>query len=274
VNLAGGQARDDEAQGARTDADGRFEVFAGEAKSLAVSHANFDAWPAAIPAEGEVTIRLPEPARVDIELAIDGADKESVIFYQLLTQGRPEFAGVRLERDVKVANPGKLSLAAMPPGRYQLCRTVRNDLGEIGIGAMLEREFFELRAGETKAISFVRAKGVRVRGRATWPADTKLMGIVISVRSEKAEKSPFDEHEWTTAYASRTAAADGTFLTERIAPGRYLLVAEAYTPLTPEQRFRSGLIPPSHRAQVTIDVPADGELRVDDLALKPGKEGE
>ena len=50
VNLAGGQARDDEAQGARTDADGRFEVFTGEAKSLAVSHANFDAWPAAIPA--------------------------------------------------------------------------------------------------------------------------------------------------------------------------------------------------------------------------------
>ena len=274
VNLAGGQARDDEAQAVRTDADGRFELLAGEAKSLAVSHANFDAWPAAIPAEGEVTIRLPEPARVDIELAIDGADKESVIFYQLLTQGRPEFAGLRLERDVKIANPGKLSLAALPPGRYQLCRTVMNHLGEIGIGAMLERQFFELKAGETKAINFVREKGVRVRGKVTWPADTKLMGIVISVRSEKAEKSPFDEHEWTTAYASQTAAADGTFLTERIAPGKYLLVAEAYTPLTPEQRFRTGLIRPSHRAQVTIDVPADGELKVDDLALKPGKEGE
>ena len=126
VNLAGGQARDDEAQAARTDADGRFELPTGEAKSLAVSHANFDAWPAAIPAEGEVTIRLPEPARVDIELAIDGADKESVIFYQLLTQGRPEFAGVRLERDVKIANPGNLSLAALPPGKYQLCRNVMN----------------------------------------------------------------------------------------------------------------------------------------------------
>ena len=51
-------------------------------------------------------------------------------------------------------------------------------------------------------------------------------------------------------------------------------MAEAYTPLTPEQRFRSGLIAPSHRAQVTIDVPAEGELKVADLALKPGKEGE
>ena len=130
VNLAGGQAAaTTRPRPVRTDADGRFELPTGEAKSLAVSHADFDAWPAAIPAEGEMTIRLPEPARVDIELAIDGADKESVIFYQLLTEGRPEFAGVRLERDVKIANPGKLSLAALPPGRYQLCRTVRNRPG-------------------------------------------------------------------------------------------------------------------------------------------------
>ena len=139
--------------------EGRFELPTGEAKSLAVSHAKFDAWPAAIPASGEVTIRLPEPARVEIELDIDGADKESVIFYQLLTQGMPEFAGLRLARDVKIANPGKLSLAALPPGKYQLCRTVMNHLGEIGMGAMLEREFFELKAGETKAIDFVREQG-------------------------------------------------------------------------------------------------------------------
>ncbi len=275
LNLAAGQAwssagdKNEEAKPARTDEQGRFELPTGDAKSLAISHVTFDAWPAAIPASGEVTIRLPTPARVDLELAIDGADKESVIFYQLLTEGRTEFAGLRLERNVKMANPGKLSLATLPPGRYQLCRSVRNRLGEIGIGALLERQFFELKAGETKSIHFVRETGARVRGKATWPADTKLMGIVISVRSERAEKGPFDKHEWTTVYASQTAVADGTFLTERIAPGKYLLVADAYTPLKPEQRFQTGVIGPSYRAQITIDVPADGELKVDDLALKP-----
>jgi len=40
-------------------------------------------------------------------------------------------------------------------------------------------------------------------------------------------------------------------------------------PLTREQRFRTGRISPSHRAQVTIDVPAEGELKVDDLVLQP-----
>jgi hypothetical protein len=100
------------------------------------------------------------------------------------------------------------------------------------------------------------------------------MGIVISIRNEKAEKGPFDAHEWTTTYASQTAAADGTFLTKRITPGKHLLVAEAYAPLTPEQRFRTGVVLPTYQAQVTVDVPANGELKLGDLALKPRKEGE
>jgi hypothetical protein len=274
VNLSAGQARDSEAEPVRTDADGRFEILIGEAKSLAVSHTTFDAWPAPIPAKGDVTIRLPEPARVDIDLAIDGADKESQIFYQLLTEGRKEFTGLRLEREVKMANPGKLSLAALPPGRYQLCRSVMNHLGEIGMGAFLEREFFEIKAGETKSIDFVREKGARVRGKFTWPADTKLMGSVVYVRSEKAVKSPFDKHEWTTTYAAQTAAADGTFLTERIAPGKYVLEVKAYVPLTQEQRFRTGRITPSYSAQVNIEVPAEGDLKVADLVLKPTRPGE
>jgi beta-lactamase regulating signal transducer with metallopeptidase domain len=270
LNLAAGQAwsraggNDDTVKPVRTDEQGRFELPTGEAKSLAVSHAQFDAWPAAIPAQGEVTIRLPEPTRVDIHLAVDGAEKDSVIFYQLLTEGGTEFAGLRLEREVTMANPGKLALATLPPGRYQLSRNVRNHMG----GAMLERQFFELKAGETKSIHFVREKGARVRGKATWPADTKLVGIVISVRSEKAEKSPFNEHEWVTIYASHAAAADGTFLTERIAPGKYLLVADGYSPRTdPPESTR--LHVPSFHAQVTIEVPAEGELKAGDLALKP-----
>lgn len=276
LNLSGGQASESEAEPVRTDAEGRFELPIGDAKSLAVSHASFDAWPAAIPANGDMTIRLPAPARVDIELAIDGADKESLIFYQLLTEGRTEFAGlrVRIEREVKMANPGKLSLAALPPGRYQLCRNVTNHLGEIGIVGMLEREFFELKPGDTKPIHFVRDKGARVRGKVTWPAETKLMGTVIYVQAEKAVKSPFDNHEWTTTYASQTAAADGTFQTERVAPGKYLLVAHAYTPLTPEQRFTTGFIGPSHRAEMKIEVAAEGELVVEDLQLKPGRPNE
>ncbi|MDB5384707.1 MAG: blaR1 4 [Planctomycetaceae bacterium] len=279
-NLSAGRAwssiggNDDEARPVKTDAQGRFELPAGEAKSVAVSHAQFDAWPATIPAEGEMTIRLPEPAHVEIDLDVEGADKESVIFYQLLSHLMPEFAGVRIEREVKIANPGKLSLAALPPGKYQVCRMVMNRLGQFSTGAMLDRQFFELKSGESKAIHYVREKGSRLRGKVTWPADVKLSGIVVSVESEKAEQGPFDKHEWKTSYASQTATADGTFLTERIAPGKYVLKAGAYTPLTQEQLFRSGAIVPAFRAQIKIEISTDGELTVPELNLKRSQSDE
>jgi beta-lactamase regulating signal transducer with metallopeptidase domain/WD40 repeat protein len=274
LNLAGGNSADNESQGVRTDSEGRFEIMAGAATSLAISQAAFDAWPAVIPTKGDVTVRLPEPARINLELNIDGADKESEIFYQLLTQDRPEFKGLRIEREVQMANPSTLSLPALPPGRYQLSRNVMTNLGEIGFGSMLDRQFFELKAGETKTIDFVREKGARVRGKVTWPTNVELMGTVISVQSEKAQKGPFDEHEWRTTYASQAAAKDGEFHTERILPGKYILVAEAYLPLTPEQKMRSGVISPSLRAQVEIEVPMIGELTVGDLALKAAQAGE
>jgi hypothetical protein len=274
VNLSAGRANESEASSVRTNADGTFELAIGEAKSVAISHASFDAWPAAIPEKGDLTIQLPEPARVDIDLNIDGADKESVIFYQLLTEGREEFKGLRLEREVKIANPGKLALASLPPGRYQFCRMVMNNLGELGFGGMLERQFFELNAGETKKLDFVRETGARIRGKITWPTDTKLMGIVVTIRSPVKQKSPFDKYEWPVVYASQTAEKDGTFKTERVPPGTYVLSAEAYAPLSRDQRFRTGRILPSHRAEVKIDVPAAGEHVVPDLALQPNKSGE
>ena len=276
LNLAAGKAwsssggTDDASVGARTDEEGRFRLPAGEAKSVAVTHAKFDAWPAAIPDEGELTIRLPEPARVDVELDIDGADKESTIFYQLLSHNAPEFKGLQSTREVKIANPGKLSLAALPPGRYQLWRSVMNRVGELGFGAGLDQIFFELAPGETRSIRYVRPKGARLSGKVIWPEGTSHMGTVVSVRHLLDQKDPFGNHEWPLVVASTTAEG-GKYRTERIPPGKYLLRAEGYVPLTPEQRFRTGLIRPSLHAEITIEVPAEGELTVPDLSLKPSR---
>ncbi len=267
LNLAAGAAESADAVPVKTDDQGRFEIPAGEAKFLAVSHVAFDAWPAEIPASGDLTIRLPEPARVDIELNIDGANQESSVFYQLLTHERPEFAGLQASRAVPISNPGKLSLPALPPGQYQFCRQVSSRIGELGFGGMLDREFFEIKSGETKAIRYVRDKGARLRGRAVGPAGTKLMGILISVQGTTSVKGPFDR-DFGTTYSSQAAAEDGSFLTERIPPGKYVVTAAAYTPLTDEQRFRTGIIPPTFNVEVTVEVPAEGELAIPDLVLK------
>jgi len=258
LNLAAGQAlseawpgenrKDNEARPVLTDEQGRFELATGGATTLAVSHAKFDAWTAPIPPSGGMTIRLPEPARVEVELEINGAGQASTIFYQLL----PELDEVvRSSRWLPMTNPGKLVLDALPPGKYQLCRYAST-------GAMLERKLFALKAGERKTIDYVRNKGARVRGKLTWPADAT--GIVIRILGES-----------NATVASTSPAGDGTYLTERIPPGTYGLVAYAFKPLTPEQMKSSGLIVPAYQAQMTIEVPADGEVTVKDLALEPIK---
>jgi hypothetical protein len=91
---------------------------------------------------------------------------------------------------------------------------------------------------------------------------------VISVQSETAVKDPFDNHDWTVTYASHVAEANGGFLTERILPGKYVVKASAYTPLTDTQRFRTGIIGPAYQVEVKIEVPAEGEVAVPDLVLK------
>jgi hypothetical protein len=218
-----------------------------------------------------LTIRLPEPARVEIELDIEGANKQSTIFYQLLTGYMPEFMGLRCSREVAIANPGKLTLSALPPGKYQLCRQVMNRLEQIGTGAMLDREYFEVKAGETKLIRYVRDKGSRVRGKITWPEGIKLTGIVVSILSLEPVEQPFGGQGWQVMHTSQAAAKDGTFLTEKILPGKYQLKVVAYTPPTREQQVRLGPIPASYHAAATIEVKDDGELIVPDLELKPSR---
>jgi hypothetical protein len=233
---------------------------------LAVSCSQIDAWPAAIAEDGETVIRLPEAAHVEIEFDIEGAAKEGEAFFQLLGDVTPGFEGLRFEHTRKMTNGGRLTLPALPPGKYQFCRQVMNRLDQVGIGTMLERQFVELKAGQMRTINYVRPTGARVRGQITWPAG-EFMGIVVSVEGATA-KSPFDDHEWTPTFASLTAGKDGSFLTERISPGIYVLKAEAYAPLTPEQRA-GGFPTPSHRASATIDVPDSGELVVPELKLQP-----
>jgi hypothetical protein len=263
LNLAGGEARklghggakDEDTRFVRTDERGRFEIVTGDAKLLVVSSAQLDIWPAEIPASGELEICLPEPARVEIQLDVDGAGKEGTIFYEFYAPIVPAFPVLQSRRYMSIANPGSLVIEGLAPAKYQLCRQSER---------MLDRQVFELKPGETKSFNFVRAKGARVRGRITWPKDSGLTGAHVVVCSNDGAN---------TNYASLQVGEDGKFLTERIPAGTQHLAAYAYKFSLEEAAIYSFPLP-SYGAQMTIEVPAEGEVTVKDLELiriRPGK---
>lgn len=254
------------AKSVQTDEDGFFELHAGEAKNVAVSHPGLEVWATPLPKEGGLVIRLPAPARIEISYNIQGGSAKGEIFYQMLSHKTPGWALLESTRTVSIKNGGGLVLPAMTPGKYQIGRRKTNRVGQLGVGAILDREFLELKPGETKTIRFVRESGARLRGKITWPEGTKLAGIIVSVRSEDKKKDPFNGFESYTIYSSRTIAENGTFHTERISPGRYRLLAEAYAPL--RIRANTGRTVPAYRVETTVDVPRSCEVVVPDLMLK------
>ena len=71
-------------------------------------------------------------------------------------------------------------------------------------------------------------------------------------------------------------AEDGTFLTERIAAGDIRAGGLSLPPSTGKEALLSGfggVSAPSFYAAVTIKVPAEGEVKVDDLELKSSRGG-
>ena len=61
------------------------------------------------------------------------------------------------------------------------------------------------------------------------------------------------------------------FLTERIPPGEYVVVASAYAPLTEEQKVRSGIVGPAWTARAPVVVPESGDVAAIRLQLTAGK---
>ena len=197
-----------------TDEAGRFELPAGAAKALAVSYPGFDAWPAPIPAEAQVVVRLPKPARVDVEFNIEGAPREGTLFYQLLSHLTPEFAGLQSSRTLPIANGESLVLAGPTAGQIP-------DLSPGDESARRRRHrrhgrprVLRDQSGGNQVHPLGPRESARLRGKVILPKDVKLSGILVSVMSEKAERDPFEKHEWPTTHASQTTAG-GRFLRHR-----------------------------------------------------------
>jgi len=324
MTLVGGRAvnsydgeEDKTVRGTKTDAQGRFELAVsvaaepenpvrnetvrnetagdetagdpperkGARPGLAVSSPLIDAWPAPLPeGNAEAIIRMPAPTRVEIRYDIEGGEAEASVFLQLVMHEVDAWKGFEIMKQIPIRNQGRAEITSLPPGRYQFGRSRKLRHGNIGQGLFLDRQFVELASDKTTVISFERPTGARLKGLVEWDAETKLTGVILSVRKAAAPgESPSDRMFPQTfdARLLRAPASEGStekleiegnrglFLTERIPPGTYELHAEGFAPLTPEQQRRTGIIRGTLTAVETVTVPESGTVPALKLRLKP-----
>jgi hypothetical protein len=307
MTLAGGRAvhsfdgeEDGTVRGVKTDSDGRFElavsVDPGQARpagdplpsaaatpGLAVSSPALDAWPVPLPeGDAEVVIRLPPPARVEIRYDIEGSDDEASVFVQLVMHAVDAWKGFEIVRHIPIRNKGRIEVTSLPPGRYQFARSRMIHYGNIGLGQFLDRQYVEVVSDKTTHVSFVRTTGTRLTGSVEWDETTKLTGVIIRVRKAPSPDRPPDERFFQDLLDAQLlrvsenggpkqkleiAGNRGLFLTERIPPGTYLVSADRYAPLTPEQERRGGVVA-TLTAQSTVTVPESGVVPSLKLELK------
>ncbi len=257
------------------DADGRFTLTGGggEAKTIAVSTPRLDLWTTPAPEEvaannSEFTIKLPEPGRLLVKYDIPGGDAEAKLLLQLLqmgTGGAPTSRGAGYLREPLVANKGQVSLDNLPPGKYTLVRRK---------AYFCDRRDVVIEPGKTTTSEFVRDRGTVVEGQIVglkegmfahpqmigpngeMPASS---GAIISVRPVSV-MSDFAGPDWKLpVFDAFTCGPDGKFKTERLSPGQYALIAEAYLPEPYSLYYSTGRRRPSFVGRTVVTVPESGE---------------
>ncbi|MDB5352667.1 MAG: hypothetical protein JWN86_3914 [Planctomycetota bacterium] len=278
VNLTGGKATRDFDDGgedktvtrALTESDGHFTVSgAGEdVTRLAVSCAVMDLWIVPVPkttdAEKPLVVRLPEPGRLTIKYDIPGSAPEGVFFLQMLTHEIPEWLGIDNIRKPRQANGTTQTLANLAPGAYEITRSKQVRLSSMGFGSMLDRQRIVIRPGGAAEAVFARDRGAAITGRVDLPDRDKSAGVHLFVKKADDNDYPFG-----TVFESMKAEPDGTFTTERLLPGDYKVIVQAYRPEPEDQRFVTGLRGADLTGSAKVTVPATGKPEAVVITLKP-----
>ncbi len=240
ITLRNGKPERTAVQRTVTDEDGRFAIDAakGKATALIVSAPTCHVWQVPLTdAPGEVIIRLPEPATLELLYDIPGDAPQATIEIHLKSWDMPGWKRVASAmRTVAVPNNGRVVLNDMTPGLYDVWRSKVMSDGHLGFGAFCDRGDFALTAGKTTSAAYVRKEGHPVSGRITGlPADS-VPGVMLLVQRAAKTKPPAAKTKQPAAgSAVRWITADalgckpnGPFKTARLSPGTYTINAKAY----------------------------------------------
>lgn len=265
LNLCDGEARDrydggkidDRAKYVKTDKLGSFKIHPGTTGRVVVCAPTVDAFVHTydLAEPKPATIKLPAPAIVKITYDIPNAEKEIDIFYQFLSYLDKDYKNIESTRTFKLKNGNSVELKSLPPGKYQFVRQKMHHFGRVGMSAMLDRTFIEIKPGKTTTINFVRDKGKQIEGTVRFPEDAEIAGAILSVISVDEKPQPWSKHKNRIVYSSQLIAGEplkaveakeAAFKTESLSPGKYLVKVIAYKPMTPAEMALSGIRLPDY----------------------------
>jgi RNA polymerase sigma factor (sigma-70 family) len=282
VSVTGGKAvrnadqtEDKDVTRTTTDKDGRFTLHGsgGDDNRVAVSAPGLDLWVVPAPEPGlDLAIKLPEPGKLTIHYDIDGGPVTGTFLLQLKSYEMPGWEGVQNLRELTADNHGKLVLENVTPGQYELTRTKTLRVGGMGRTVMCDRRTVTVAAGKSVDSDFVRDKGVTVTGQIPGMEGLGVPGAYLFVRPPEATGDPRNINEaFGPLSEALPVAPDGKFTTERLLPGEYRLIAEAYLPETPQERVRLGMRLPSFVGNVKVTVPKEGKVEPVVIKLEKSK---
>jgi len=270
-----------------TDKDGRFAIDAAKGKGtgLVVSAPTCHVWHVPLgDTPGEITIKLPEPATLELLYDIPGDAPKAKIAIHMKSWDMPGWKRVAgTERTVIVPQSGRVVLNDMTPGLYDIWRSKIVIVGRSGTGAFCDRGNFTLTGGKTATADFVRKEGHPVTGRIRGMAQDSAPGVELMVQRKVTTPPhagtilPAVKRTLADALASKPNAGtvaptvkwitfdalackpNGPFKTARLSPGTYTISAKAYAPMSNRNRYSLGLWrrSPAYTGSATVTVGKD-----------------
>ncbi len=267
IGLAEGPRNELQSATVHTDGEGRFEIpgRGKDSKAIFVSAGSLFVWRADLPEPGqEAIVRLPEPAKLHIRYDIEGGPPTAEVRIELRTWDMPEWkALVNVVRrvDVKAGEDGLL-VDNLPPGVYDISRIKHTRAGNTGRDIMLDRQLkLTLASGKTTAYDLVRKTGTPISGDVVGLPKEGVNGVFVYVRDQRASGDPRSKlDEWKLrTFDGLALEGNGPFKTERIPPGKYKVVVQAYRQETRKEMSRSGWRLPKWIGTADVTVPESGE---------------
>lgn len=226
----------------------------------------------------------PNPATIKVDYDIEGAEDESklIIHNTGVSNGEIGTEQQGLSRWTPLRNGSSLSFRGLPAGKYDVARYKLLEIAEVELpgssgnksrvqsGVFLNRHSFELKAGETKSIRFVRSTGQRVKGTVTGLDEFKPAKTTVEICSPNASSiDSLDSLDVTVFDAHQ--CDDGHFETLVLEPGKYSVIVSGYEAMTQEQLFRTSIPQPRYVGITDLVVPEEGKPQPLQVVLKDTK---